>query len=266
MRSLLFVAAYWLLSILYVLATLPFLLWPGRGPVNTLIRSYTRAMRWSLRVFAGVRHEVRGRKRLPDGPFILAAKHQSWGDGFLIYPEVDNLAFVTGDHLEQFPLVGGVLKKLGAIVIDTCGGGERKVASLANGMHEVAAEGRRVLIYPEGHLAPVDHCFRYKSGVWHMQQAMDVPVVPVATNLGLFWAQEAREKTPGTAVLEFLDPIEPGLAKADFLARLTETVEARTAELVAEGRGGPVVPPRLIADPKKGETAQISGPKTVPAE
>ena len=41
---------------------------------------------------------------------------------------------MTGDHLEKFPLVGGILKKLGAIVIDTCGGGERKAASLAEGM------------------------------------------------------------------------------------------------------------------------------------
>ena len=48
----------------------------------------------------------------------------------MIYPEIKDLAFVTGDHLEKFPLVGGILRKLGAIVIDTCGGGERKAASL----------------------------------------------------------------------------------------------------------------------------------------
>ena len=255
MRSFLFAAAYWSLSVLYVLVALPFLAWPGRGPVQAIIRSYTRAMNLALRYLAGIRKDVRGRERLPEGAFVIAAKHQSWGDGFLVYPEVDNLAFVTGDHLEKLPLVGGILRKLGAIVIDTCGGGERKASSLAEGMQRAAAEGRHVLIYPEGHLAPVDHHFRYKPGVWHMARAMGKPVVPVATNLGLFWSQQAHHKTRGTAVIEFLEPISPDLPKEVFLARLTEAVETRTAELVAEARGGAPVPSRLIPDPEKGTLA-----------
>lgn len=255
MRSFLFAASYWLLSILYVLISLPFLALPGRAPVTAIIRSYTRAMNLAMRIFAGIRKEVRGREHLPEGAFIIAAKHQSWGDGFMVYPEVKNLAFVTGDHLEKLPLVGGILRKLGAIVIDTCGGGERKAASLVKGMTKAREEGRRVLIYPEGHLAPIDTHFRYKAGVWHMAQAMQVPVVPVATNLGLFWAQEAHQKKSGTAIIEFLEPIDPNLPKAEFLARLTEAVESRTADLVAEARGSDVVPAVLIPDPDKGTLA-----------
>lgn len=255
MRSLLFAASYWLLSILYVLISLPFLAVPGRGTVTAIIRSYTRAMNWALRLFAGIRKEVRGRENLPEGAFILAAKHQSWGDGFMVYPEVKNLAFVTGDHLEKLPLVGGILRKLGAIVIDTCGGGERKAASLVEGMTRAKQEGRHVLIYPEGHLAPVDTHFRYKAGVWHMAKAMDVPVVPVATNLGLFWSQEGFHKRAGTAVIEFLPPILPDKGKAEFLSALTTAVEGKTAELVAEARGTAIVQPTLIPDPKKGTLA-----------
>lgn len=257
MRSFLFAASYWLLSILYVLISLPLLVLPGRGPIRAVIKSYTRAMNLALRHVAGIGKDVRGRDRLPDGAFIIAAKHQSWGDGFLVYPEVENLSFVTGDHLEKLPLVGGILRKLGAIVIDTCGGGERKAASLVDGMQKAAAEGRRVLIYPEGHLAPVDTHFRYKAGVWHMARAMGVPVVPVATNLGVFWPQEAHEKRPGTAVIEFLEPIRPGENKSAFLAALTEAVESRTVELVAEARGGAKVAPQLIPDPRKGELATV---------
>ncbi|MEL6473236.1 MAG: 1-acyl-sn-glycerol-3-phosphate acyltransferase [Pseudomonadota bacterium] len=255
MRSHLFTAAYWLLTVAYGLASLPALLLPGRGPVTLVIRSYTRAMKLALRVIAGIKPKTRGKDRLPKGAFIIAAKHQSWGDGFMVYPEVDNLAFVTGDHLERFPAVSGILKKLGAIVIDTCGGGQRKAASLAEGLVIAKAEGRRVLIYPEGHLAPPDHHFRYKAGVWHMQDAMQVPVVPVATNLGLFWQQEQHEKTPGTAVIEFLEPIPPGLEKEEFLERLTRAVETRSQELIAEARGTPVIESVLLPDPKKGEIA-----------
>lgn len=251
-RGLLFTGVYYALSIIYVLVSLPFLALPGRGPVTSIIRSYTRAINIALHLIGGVKKDVRGRENLPEGAFILAPKHASWGDGFMIYPEVKNLAFVTGDHLERFPLVGGILRKLGAIVIDTCGGGERKAASLSQGMARAREEGRRVLIYPEGHLAPVGYHFRYKPGVWHMQKAMNVPIVPVATNLNCFWQQEEMRKTPGTAVIEFLEPIPAGLPKDEAMARLTEAVEKRSAELIAEATGQPVTPTQLLPDPDKG--------------
>ena len=259
MRGIVFTLVYYLLSVLYVLASLPFLILPGHTPVRAIIRSYTRAMNLNLRFVAGIRKEVRGRENLPDGPFVIAAKHQSWGDGFLIYPEIRNLAFVTGDHLEKFPLVGGILRKLGAIVIDTCGGGDRKAASLKEGMQRAKQEGRRVLIYPEGHLAPVGYHFRYKAGVWHMAQAMNVPVIPVATNIGLFWRQQERHKTPGTAVIEFLPPINPDMPKQEFLAKLTDVVESQTSKLVAEATGTPEADSVLVPDPPKGMEARPGG-------
>ena len=251
-RGLLFTGVYYALSVIYVLVSLPFLVLPGRGPVRAIIRSYTRAINFALHWIGGIKKEVRGRERLPDGAFILAPKHASWGDGFLVYPEVNNLAFVTGDHLERFPLVGGILRKLGAIVIDTCGGGERKAASLAEGMKGAREDGRRILIYPEGHLAPVGYHFRYKPGVWHMQKEMNVPIVPVATNLNCFWQQEEILKKPGTAVIAFLDPIPAGLSKEETMARLTEAVETRSAELIAEATGEAVTPTQLLPDPVKG--------------
>ena len=254
-RGVLFTAIYYLLSAFYVLLSLPFLALPGRGPMTLIIRSYTRAINLALRWVGGIGKEVRGREHLPEGPFILAAKHSSWGDGFMIYPEVRNLAFVTGDHLERFPLVGGILRKLGAIVIDTCGGGERKAASLAQGMDRARHEGRRILIYPEGHLAPLGHHFRYKPGVWHMQKAMNVPIVPVATNLNCYWEQEDIRKRPGKAVIEFLPPIPPGLPKDVVMRQLTANIETRSAELIAEALNRPVEPSTLLPDPDNGTLA-----------
>lgn len=263
-RGFLFTGVYYALSVIYVLASLPFLALPGRGPVTAIIRSYTRAINIALHWIGGIKKEVRGREHLPDGAFILAPKHASWGDGFLVYPEIKNLAFVTGDHLERFPLVGGILRKLGAIVIDTCGGGERKAASLSAGMSRAREEGRRVLIYPEGHLAPVGYHFRYKPGVWHMQKAMDVPIVPVATNLNCFWNQEEIVKKPGTAVIEFLEPIPAGLPKEEAMARLTQAVETRSVELIAEATGEPVKPTQLLPDPQKGTIGSPTSTRSEP--
>lgn len=248
MRSLAFNIAYWLLSIVYGLSAAFAALTPGREATAFVIRRYVRRMVQAMRVLAGIHIEVRGKERLPTGAFIIASKHQSWGDGFATYDQFDDLAFVTGDHLEKFPLLGTMLKKLGAIVVNNCGGREAR-DSLKQSGATAHAEGRKILIYPEGNLARTGEKFRYRSGVWHMYRDFDMPVVPLASNLGLFWPQEAYEKHPGTATLEFLDPIPTGLGKAEFLERLEAAVETRTAELIARARGGPVIPNVRVLTP-----------------
>jgi 1-acyl-sn-glycerol-3-phosphate acyltransferase len=260
MRSFAFAVAYWSLSIAYTLAAVVAALLPGRRATGWIIRRYVRRMVQAMRLLAGIRIQYRGESRLPPGAFILAAKHQSWGDGFSVYDRFGDLAFVTGDHLEKFPLMATVLGKLGAIVVNNCGGREAREA-LKSRAADAHRDGRRILIYPEGNLAKVGEKFRYRSGVWHMYRDFDMPVVPVATNLGLFWPQEAFRKTPGVATLEFLDPIPTGLPKDEFLARLEAAVEGRTAELVAEATGQPVTP--AVQVPTPDEIARVA--RTVPA-
>lgn len=102
MRSLAFNVAYWLLSILYASAAAFAALAPGRAATSWIIRRYVKRMVQAMRLLAGIRLQVRGRERLPPGAFIIASKHQSWGDGFATYDQFDDLAFVTGDHLENF--------------------------------------------------------------------------------------------------------------------------------------------------------------------
>ncbi len=239
MRTFAFNVAYWVLSIAYASAAAFAALAPGRGATSWIIRRYVKRMVQAMRVLAGIKIEVRGKERVPDGAFILASKHQSWGDGFATYDQFDDLAFVTGDHLEKFPLLGTVLEKLGAIVVNSCGGREARDSLKQRGADAHAA-GRKILIFPEGHLAKVGEKFRYRTGVWHMYRDFNMTVVPLATNLGLFWPEEKYEKHPGTATLEFLDPIPTGLDKAEFMARLEAAIEGKTAELVAQASGQPV--------------------------
>jgi 1-acyl-sn-glycerol-3-phosphate acyltransferase len=234
MRAFVFAVGFWWISILYVLLAAVSALLPGRGAVRWAVKRYARRMVQLMKLI-GIRLEARGRERLPPAPFILAPKHSSYGDGFLMYVQFDDIAFVTGDHLERFPLVPRVLEKLGAIVIDNCGGPEAR-KDLADSFAAAAAEKRVVLIYPEGHLSKVGERHRYRSGVWHMQETCGWPVVPVATSLGLRWQKEDYAKFPGPAVIEFLDPIPAELEKDDFLQRLEQAVESNTDRLIAEGR------------------------------
>ncbi len=234
MRSFLFTVGFWWVSVLYVLLAAALALVPGSKGVRWAVRRYSRRM-VQLMKLCGIQPEVRGKERLPPAPFIIAPKHSSYGDGFLMYVQFDDIAFVTGDHLERFPLVPKVLEKLGAIVIDNCGGPEAR-RDLANSFAQAAQDKRNVLIYPEGNLSKVGKHHRFRAGVWHMQEASQWPVVPVATSLGLRWQQEDFKKYPGPAVIEFLDPIPPGLGKDEFLKQLSSAIIANTDRLVAEGR------------------------------
>ena len=254
MRSLAFNIAYWVLSISYTLAAVIAAMAPGRTATGWIIRRYVKRMVQAMRLLAGIRVRYRGEERLPAGAFIIAAKHQSWGDGFPVYARFEDLAFVTGDHLEKFPLMATVLRKLGAIVVNNCGGREARDA-LKHRAADAHRDGRRILIYPEGNLAKVGEKFRYRAGVWHMYRDFDMPVVPVATNLGVFWPQEAFEKRPGTATLEFLDPIPTGLPKDEFMARLEAVVEGATEALVAEATGQPRVAAVRVPTPDEARRA-----------
>ena len=109
--------------------------------------------------------------------------------------------------------------------------------------------------------------FRYRSGVYHLARDFGLPVVPVASSLGWFWPQEEWRKRPGRAVLEFLDPIEPGEDKDAFLADLEAAVEDRTAELIAEATGRPITPAvRGFPTPAPRTPPRVVGGQTLVAE
>jgi len=212
------------------------------------LKLYTRRMLWAMRWIAGIKVEVKGKERLPQGAFIVAGKHHSWGDGFVMFAHIDNLVFVTADALEKIPLLKGVLRKFGAIVVSNCGGPEARRA-LSESAAKAHADGRRILIYPEGNLARAGEHFRYRTGVYYMSRDFNLPIVPVATNLGLFWPQQDFKKNPGTATVEFLDVIPAGLERGEFLDRLETAIETRTQELIAMARGEPVRPSILVPSP-----------------
>ena len=234
-RSTGFEIAYWLITVIAALACTLLALSPSRKPLAWGLQTYGSAQVAAMKYIAGITVEVRGRDRLPHEPVIFGAKHHSWGDGFVMLSQISQLSFVAGDHLYKFPLVGRILNKIGAIVLSNQGG-EDAQARLTAGIETLQTDGRDVLIYPEGHLAAPGEKHRYRSGVWRLATMLNRPCVPVATSLGLGWDRQSFFKTPGHVVVEFLDPIAPGLDKDSFLQTLENAVEARTNALIAEGR------------------------------
>ena len=288
-RSVLFNAAYWIISILYIFTAAISLAVPTRDEVlsgkkrfflvrwfalfmrgnhdtvtSWIVNRYSLRMVQAMRWIGGIRLYVIGKEKVPE-TCIIAAKHHSWFDGFCTHSQFDNVAFVTGDHLEKMPFVGalisGVLKRLGAVVVNSCGGHEAR-KSLADNAAKAAAKGKRILIYPEGHLSAPGTRHTYRTGVWHMYQNFKLPVVPVATNLGCFAQQEEFWKKSGIATLQFMDPIpyDPDMTKAEFMKRLEETIERQSDILISHVLGGNVIDSVLLDNQKeRAEAAKKEG-------
>jgi len=97
------------------------------------------------------------------------------------------------------------------------------------------ADGRQVVIFPEGTRTAPGAPSDYKPGIAALYREIDVPVHPVATNSGVHWSARGQTIHRGTIVFEFLEPIPPGLKRAEFMRLLRERNETASAKLLAEG-------------------------------
>ena len=103
---------------------------------------------------------------------------------------------------------------------------------------EAIRGGRQLIIFPEGTRRPVGADPAYKQGLSHLYVALKVPCLPVALNTGLFWSRNSLVRRPGTAVIEFLKPIPPGLPRQEFQVLTQERLEAASNALVEGGLEG----------------------------
>ena len=220
------------------------ILWRRRTAVSWAIARYWRnANVWLLRVVVGVRTEVSGGERIPAGPCIIAAKHQSDWDIFAILPHTDGKpAYIAKRELIDIPFFGWAAQSIDTISIDRKLGAQA-IPRMLEEAREKIARGCRIVIYPEGTrkapLADPD----YRQGVVRLYEALGVPVVPVALNSGLYWGRNSLLIWPGTARATFLPAIAPGLDPASFASELKQRIERETTRLIAEAAEGGIARP-----------------------
>ena len=97
------------------------------------------------------------------------------------------------------------------------------------------AEGRQILIFPEGTRAPVGAPADYKPGIAALYRDLEADCTPMATNSGVHWPAHGFLRRPGVIVFEFLEPIPAGLKRGEFMKQLQERIETATTALLAEG-------------------------------
>ena len=185
----------------------------------------------ALRVLAGIRTDVQGMENIPDGPCIIASKHMSDWDIFAILPGARRPAFIAKKELMDIPFFGKAAMAFDTIRIDRSQGGDA-IPLMLSDARGALDRGSRIIIFPEGtRKAPLEpHDYRY--GVVRLYEGLNVPVVPVALNSGLFWGRNSLLLRSGTARARFLPAIPPGLGVEAFRARLSEAIETETNRLI----------------------------------
>lgn len=183
----------------------------------------------------GLRYRVRGRENLPDGPLIVAAKHQSAWDTFFFHSVLGDPVYVLKRELVLIPFVGWLMLKTGLIPVDRSKGAQA-LKSMVRGTRQALARGCQVVVFPEGTRTAPGTDNVYHPGIAAVYQQLGAMVVPVALNSGVYWRRNSFVKRPGLITVEILPPMPAGLDRRAFLAQLKQQIDGATARLVAEAR------------------------------
>ena len=186
-------------------------------------------------VVCNTKVEYRGLEKIPAGPLIVASKHQSMWETFALLQFFDQPLYILKRELKWIPFFGWYLVKCDMIGIDRSAGG-RALLKMARRAGSEVRHGRQLIIFPEGTRMAVDAPPDYKSGVAQIYVNSGVSCLPVALNSGLFWPRRTFMRYPGTLVVEFLDPLPPGLKRNEFTARVSNVIEEATNRLVEVAR------------------------------
>ena len=231
-RSLAFVALFYLWSAVAAIAILPLFLAPRRWTLGAMA-VWANGVIGMLRVVCGVQVEVRGRQYLPAGAALIAAKHQCMFDAMGPLAVFGDVAYVMKKELLKIPFYGWYSWKAGMIVVDRQGRA-KALRKLVADARASLAQGRQVVIFPEGTRVAPGATGDYKPGIAALYRDLGQACVPMATNSGMHWPAHGLLRRPGVIVYEFLEPIPPGLHRKEFMRVLQDRLEASSNALLGE--------------------------------
>ncbi len=229
-RSLIFMITIYAWMLILGIVFAPYALFTKRGALQAC-KTYALSTIWLARWMVGIRCEVRGSP--PHEEVVIGAKHQSFLDIIMIFSAIPHGKFIMKRELLWTPIIGMYARRLGCIPVNR---GKRgaAVAKMVKDVAKEFTEPGQLVIYPQGTRVAPGVQKPYKVGTAVLYEGLGFPCVPVATNAGVFWPRSGIMRKPGLAIVDFLEPIEPGVARDEFLDRLEQEIETRSNSLMRE--------------------------------
>lgn len=237
-RSTLFNISFYSLVAFECIICLPLLLLPRRY-FMAVVHGFVASVYFLEKNILRLNYEVRGLEHLPKtGSFIVAAKHQSAYETMKLHLLLKDPAIILKKELLSIPLWGQYLKKSDVIAIDRSTP-DTAITSIQEGAKRMQSQGRPIIIFPQGtRVAPEQTANDkpYKVGIARVQEATELPIIPLALNAGLFWPKTGWLKSSGTVIFKFLEPIEAGMDRAALLKKIETSIETETGLLMQEAK------------------------------
>ena len=229
LRSLIQIFLVYLLMAVMGLIGAPVVLW-SRAWTRSWMKLYARGAIVLTRWLCGLRVEWRG--PVPSGAVVVAAKHQSLLDVLMMFAVLPEPHFVMKRELIWAPVLGLYALRAGSIWItrEKRGEGKTMLRRLRN-RHRGSGQ---IAIYPQGTRVPPGEVRPYRRGAAMAYESFGLPMVLAATNVGWFWPKRGILRHPGTAVLEFLETLPPGLPRDQVMHRMETAIEAASDRLGEE--------------------------------
>jgi 1-acyl-sn-glycerol-3-phosphate acyltransferase len=231
-RSIVFQVALYLNFLVQAVLFSPVLLLPERY-VWPIARFWVRSSLWLHKTICGIDDEIRGRENIPSGGFIVASKHQSAWETLRLIELFPRPSFILKRELLWVPLFGWYLSRVGMIPV-VRGKGSAAIEAMTAHARRAIAEGRQIIIFPEGTRRPPLAPPQYRHGVTRLYRDLNVACLPVALNSGLYWPRRTIVQRRGTILLSCLPPILPGPDSGEFADTLRTAIETETQNLMAE--------------------------------
>ena len=178
-----------------------------------------------LKVFLNTKVIFHGLENLKKvNKFFVASAHQSMFETFVFQAPLDYPIFILKKELLKIPLFGWYLRKISSIEIIRETTTKNNLNFFDKIKQTVFENNRPLLIFPQGTRIKFKEVVPFKKGVGRIYDSLDLHCIPVALNSGKIWPKNSFLKYQGDIHVTFLEPIEPGIEKSDFIKILEEKI------------------------------------------
>jgi 1-acyl-sn-glycerol-3-phosphate acyltransferase len=149
---------------------------PDRRASHWAMRAWSRSGLRFLRIYV----DVQGLENVPAGGYAYACNHQSLLDTLVLGATLPgDFRWTVKSSLMMIPFLGWHLWLVGSVRVER-DGNRRAAASAVRRFAAVLADGKPLLVFPEGTRTKDGRVKPFKMGLFYAAVRAGVPVVPVA--------------------------------------------------------------------------------------
>jgi 1-acyl-sn-glycerol-3-phosphate acyltransferase len=226
--------AFLILWTLVLSAAIPYLaLRQDPALVRATSRLWSKGILWGLSKIVRLTYKEIGKQNKLQCPALYVCNHQSAWETLAVSVLIPDLAIVLKEVLYKYPIFGWYLRHSPMIAINR-DAGVAAIRRLIREGRQAIKDNRSVLIFPEGTRRGVYDICDFHRGVLSLYRALNVSVVPMAVNSGVFWSPFGAMKYNGEITVSYLAPLPPDLPDEEFMAQLHETIMTEKSRLISD--------------------------------